>query len=117
MLSLYISTLFLHVAQIYVIIIVTNGKLVLIDKGIEMYLIRQKFSDEFEVAKFDERDQPEAVYKIKKGKCSCPSSYRTKRCKHINLLESFKAQKEGIYWYEFNRNKEVLKHRIEVFDV
>jgi len=81
-----------------------------------MYLVRQKFSDEYEVAKFDERDRPESVYKIKKNKCSCPASYRTKRCKHINLLESFKSKKDGIYWFDFDSANNVVAHKIEAFD-
>lgn len=81
-----------------------------------MYLIRQKYSDVYEVAKFDERDRPESVYTIQKGKCNCPASYRTKKCKHLNLLDAFKAQKEGVYSYDFTPAKEVVSNRIVVFE-
>ena len=75
-----------------------------------MYTVREKFKNIFEIANFTDYKEPDAVYYVKKGRCSCPASYRSKKCKHIALVDEFvKSNKEHIYLYELTDNNVVTK--------
>lgn len=80
-----------------------------------MYLVRKKVAGEYEVANFVDHKNPDAVYTVKKTKCSCPAAWGKRSCKHISLVNKFKSLGEGSWWFEFN-NGEIIPHRIVAFD-
>ena len=55
-----------------------------------MYTVRETFKDIFEIAKFSDYKEADSVYYIRKDKCSCPSSYRSRTCKHKALVDLYK---------------------------
>lgn len=80
-----------------------------------MYLVRKKFTDEYEVANFGDNKDPDAVYTVRKTKCTCPAAWGKRNCKHVSLVNKFKTLGEGSWWFEIN-NSEIISHRIVAFD-
>ena len=66
-----------------------------------MYLVRQQFPKVFEIAIFTDRAEPDAVYHIRNGKCSCPAAWGKKSCKHQALLKEFQKAPTVIRYFEF----------------
>lgn len=64
-----------------------------------MYTVRYIKDHTFEIARFDDRKEPLAVYTVSHGKCSCPASYRSKKCKHLALVKA-KMFDPDISFYE-----------------
>lgn len=67
-----------------------------------MYTLREISKNIFEVAKFSDYKEPDAIYIIKNNKCSCPASYKTKNCKHKKLLTTFNEVKQEDHIYSFD---------------
>jgi hypothetical protein len=64
-----------------------------------MYVIKQLFRDEFQVANFDsDYRYPVAVYRIQGVRCSCPAR---NPCKHQNIVSAFKELEQGAWGFEF----------------
>jgi hypothetical protein len=80
-----------------------------------MYTVRKLFSEVYEVANFGDRKDPDAVYTIRKAKCSCPAAWGKRSCKHVSLVNRFKTLREGAWWFEIVDN-EVISHRIKTFE-
>ena len=80
-----------------------------------MYTVKKKFSDVYEVANFGDRKDPDAVYTVRKAKCSCPAAWGKRSCKHVSIVNRFKTLKEGAWWFEIVDN-EVFSHRIQAFE-
>ena len=67
-----------------------------------MYTVRETYKDIFEVSKFSDYREPDSVYYIRKNKCSCPASYRSKKCKHQALVELYKALPKEDHFYVYD---------------
>ncbi len=80
-----------------------------------MYTVKKKFTDVYEVANFGDRKDPDAVYTVRKAKCSCPAAWGKRSCKHVSIVNRFKTLKEGAWWFEIVDN-EVFSHRIQAFE-
>jgi hypothetical protein len=80
-----------------------------------MYTVKKKFPDVYEVANFGDRKDPDAVYTVRKAKCSCPAAWGKRSCKHVSIVNRFKTLKEGAWWFEIVDN-EVFSHRIQAFE-
>lgn len=80
-----------------------------------MYTVKKKFPDVYEVANFGDRKDPDAVYTVRKAKCSCPAAWGKRSCKHLSIVNRFKTLKEGAWWFEIVDN-EVFSHRIQAFE-
>jgi hypothetical protein len=80
-----------------------------------MYTVKKKFTDVYEVANFGDRKDPDAVYTVRKAKCSCPAAWGKRSCKHLSIVNRFKTLKEGAWWFEIVDN-EVFSHRIQAFE-
>jgi len=80
-----------------------------------MYTVKKKFTDVYEVANFGDRKDPDAVYTVRKAKCSCPAAWGKRSCKHVSIVNRFKTLKEGAWWFEIVDN-EVVSHRIQAFE-
>lgn len=72
-----------------------------------MYLVRQQFPRVYEIANFTYRKEPDAVYHIRNGKCSCPAAWGKKSCKHQALLKSFLACEPGFWFFDIIGDKVV----------
>jgi hypothetical protein len=55
------------------------------------YVLR-KGTHFYELAKFEDSDDSTAVYKFTKRGCTCPAGRRS--CKHVKILEAWKASGE-----------------------
>ncbi len=80
-----------------------------------MYTVKKKFVDVYEVANFGDRKDPDAVYTVRKAKCSCPAAWGKRSCKHVSIVNRFKTLREGAWWFEIVDN-EVISHRIQAFE-
>ncbi len=80
-----------------------------------MYTVKKKFTDVYEVANFGDRKDPDAVYTVRKAKCSCPAAWGKRSCKHVSIVNRFKTLQEGAWWFEIVDN-EVFSHRIQAFE-
>ena len=80
-----------------------------------MYTVRRIITDVYEVSNFGDRKQPEAVYTIRKAKCSCPAAWGRKTCKHVGLVNRFKTLREGLWWFDIH-DGEIYQHRIQAFE-
>jgi hypothetical protein len=69
----------------------------------------------YEVANFGDRKEPEAVYTVRKTRCTCPAAWGRKSCKHVSLVNRFKSLREGAWWFEIVDN-EIYQHRIQAFE-
>lgn len=76
-----------------------------------MYLVRKIILDEYEVANFGDRKEPEAVYRVRKARCTCPAAWGKKSCKHVSLINRFKTLGGGAWWFEIH-DGEIYQHRI-----
>lgn len=63
------------------------------EEAMSQYLLR-KGKQFYELAKFEDSDEPTAVYKFTARGCSCPSRYTN--CKHIKILNAWKQAKEPV---------------------
>lgn len=82
-----------------------------------MYTVRKEAKDVYQIAKFGERKEAEAVYFIRKNKCSCPAGYR-KACKHIDLVKAFEnLSDEGVWSFEFDKQNNVQPYYLRMFDL
>lgn len=66
-----------------------------------MYTVRKIDFEEFQIAKWEDRKEPEAVYTVRNSRCSCPASYRSKTCKHKKLVSEYLKTSE-ISFYEIS---------------
>lgn len=80
-----------------------------------MYTVKKKFTDVYEVANFGDRKDPDAVYTVRKAKCSCPAAWGKRSCKHVSIVNRFKTLQEGAWWFEIVDN-EVFSHHIQAFE-
>lgn len=80
-----------------------------------MYTVRKLFTDVYEVANFGDRKDADAVYTVRKAKCSCPAAWGCKSCKHVGIVNRFKTLREGAWWFEIVDN-EVISHRLQAFE-
>jgi hypothetical protein len=82
-----------------------------------MYTVRKRFKDEYEVANFGDRKEPDAVYTVRKARCSCPAAWGRKSCKHVSLVNRFKTlgESEGVWWFEMF-DGEIFQHRLRAFE-
>ena len=48
-----------------------------------MYTVRKLFTDVYEVANFGDRKDADAVYTVRKAKCSCPAAWGKRSCKQV----------------------------------
>jgi hypothetical protein len=80
-----------------------------------MYTVKKKLTDVYEVTNFGDRKEPDAVYTIRKTKCTCPAAWGKKTCKHVGLVNRFKTLKEGAWWFEIV-GTEIISHRIQAFE-
>lgn len=80
-----------------------------------MYTVRKLLPDVYEVANFGDRKDADAVYTIRKTKCTCPAAWGRKTCKHVGLVNRFKTLREGAWWFEIVDN-EIISHRLQAFE-
>jgi hypothetical protein len=80
-----------------------------------MYLVRKKAVDVYEIANFGDRKDADAVYTVRKAKCSCPAAWGKKACKHVNLVNRFKTLQEGSWWFEIV-GTDIISHRLQAFE-
>lgn len=80
-----------------------------------MYTVRKILTDVYEVANFGDRKDADAVYTVRKTKCSCPAAWGRKSCKHVSLVNRFKTLREGLWWFEIV-DSEVVSHRLQAFE-
>ncbi len=66
-----------------------------------MYVVKQRYSDTFEIAHFDNRKEPVGVYTIRGNKCSCPAR---NPCKHQGIVTLFKELEPGVWGFELINN-------------
>ena len=81
-----------------------------------MYLIKRLMKDEYEVANFGDRKEPEAVYRVRKAKCTCPAAWGRKSCKHVSLVNRFKTLGEGSCWWFEIHDGEIYQHRVQALE-
>ena len=77
-----------------------------------MYLVRQQFPRTFEIANFTDRKEPDAVYHIRGGKCSCPAAWGKKSCKHQSILKVFQSLPVGAWYFEIE-NEKIVHYAID----
>lgn len=66
-----------------------------------MYTVRQISKNEFSVASWEDRREPTNVYTIKNNRCNCPASFRSRSCKHLQLISAFQELESGAWAFEF----------------
>lgn len=86
--------------------------------GDPMYTVKRKTNDEFEVAKFTDRKEPEAVYKVRQGapndfSTDSPSYFRMGQAdKHIKLVKRFIRDGEpSLTAYKFDSSGVITRHQ------
>jgi hypothetical protein len=78
-----------------------------------MYLVKQLFRDEFQVASFEDGYRyPVAIYRIQGKRCSCPAR---NPCKHQSIVSAFKELEQGAWGFEFV-GKDVQPISLHVFE-
>jgi hypothetical protein len=80
-----------------------------------VYTVRRIITDVYEVANFGDRKEPEAVYTVRKARCTCPAAWGRKSCKHVGLVNRFKTLREGAWWFDIH-DGEIYQHRIQAFE-
>lgn len=61
-----------------------------------LYTCRRIDQGRLEVTKFlEDKTDPEAVYPIFGSKCSCLGAIRQPHCRHIQVLEAFRARQQA----------------------
>lgn len=66
-----------------------------------MYTVKQTSRDTYEIASWGDYSAPLDVYRIVKNRCNCPASFRSRSCKHLKLVDSFKELESGAWAFEF----------------
>lgn len=66
-----------------------------------MYTVRETSKNEYSVASWGDYAAPLDVYTVLNNRCNCPASFRSRNCKHLNLIKCFQELEPGAWAFEF----------------